>query len=168
MKCQNTNPEGSAFCNKCGNPLNGINYRGEKVYANEQLQYKQQQQQNLIRSACGNCGHGLAAHTGNSTNSNKGTLPKGISNKNTACSQCACIVYKDRSKARTGSPVVTQESFFYYSQSPAYFVEEPASTESEDHDKSDTSHGQLQDNNPNTESNVDDSSASYVEGDYEF
>jgi ribosomal protein L34E len=98
VKCGNNNPEGSAFCNKCGSPLAGINYRGDRVSAYDQMQYKQQ---NLI-SVCGNCGHSLDSHTRYGANSSKSTLPKGTSNKNTACNNCSCMAYKPKSKRGYG------------------------------------------------------------------
>jgi hypothetical protein len=162
VKCKNTNPEGSAFCNKCGNPLAGINYRGDRVPAYNQMQYKQD-----LRSACGNCGHSLGSHTrygSSSSGSSKGTLPKGMSNKSTACNQCSCKVYKDKSKGgAASSPILTHQSFFFYSQTPAYYVEEHAASESGNHDTSSSHDDQQQDNTTEGNDNSGD-----IGGDFEF
>ena len=43
------------------------------------------------------------------------------------------MAYKAKSKGgTTSSPILTHQSFFYYSQTPAYFVEEPTSSARED------------------------------------
>ena len=84
-------------------------------------------------------GHSLGSHTrhGTSSSGSRGSLPKGMSNKSRAWNQCSCMTYKDKSKGGTASPILTHQSFFYYSQTPAYFVEEPTTaSESEDNDNS--------------------------------